>query len=56
MPYQPLPVQQPPPPQQPGQEELLKQVLAMPQQQIDLLPPTERSQIMLLRQQYMGRY
>jgi cleavage stimulation factor subunit 2 len=56
LPYQTLPVQQAPPPQQPGQEELLKQVLAMPQQQIDLLPPTERSQIMMLRQQYMGRY
>lgn len=62
MPYQqqPPPVQHPPPPpppqqQQPGQEELLKQVLAMPQQQIDLLPPTERSQIMMLRQQY-GRF
>lgn len=57
MPYQqPPPVQHPPPPQQPGQEELLKQVLAMPQQQIDLLPPTERTQIMLLRQQYGGRF
>ena len=57
MPYQqPQPAQHPPPSQQPGQEELLKQVLAMPQQQIDLLPPTERSQIMMLRQQYIGRY
>lgn len=55
-PYQPPPVQQPPPAQQPGQEELLKQVLAMTQQQIDQLPPTERSQIMMLRQQLMGRY
>ena len=57
MPYQPPPsVQHQPPQPQPGQEELLKQVLAMPQQQIDLLPPTERNQIMLLRQQYGGRF
>lgn len=56
MPYQPPPVQHPPPQPQPGQEELLKQVLAMPQQQVDLLPPTERNQIMLLRQQYGGRF
>ena len=45
------------PPQQPmGQEELLKQVMAMTQQQIDQLPPVERSQIMMLRQSLMGRY
>lgn len=57
MPYQPPPsVQHAPPQPQAGQEELLKQVLAMPQQQIDLLPPTERNQIMLLRQQYGGRF
>lgn len=55
-PYQPPPVQQPPPQQQPGQEELLKQVLAMTPQLIDQLPATERSQIMMLRQQLMGRY
>lgn len=56
-PYQPPPVQAPPPPQQqPAQEELLKQVLAMTQEQINQLPPTERSQIMALRQQLMGRY
>lgn len=57
--YQPPPPiqqQQPPPVQQPGQEELLKQVLAMSQQQIDGLPPVERNQIMALRQQLMGRY
>lgn len=52
-PYQPPPVQAPPPP---GQEELLKQVLAMSQHQIDQLQPIERSQIMALRQQLMGRY
>lgn len=48
----------PPPPaaapqQMPGQEELLQQVLSMPQSQIDALPPLERSQIMMLRQQLM---
>ncbi|KAJ5933705.1 hypothetical protein N7454_006034 [Penicillium verhagenii] len=49
----------PPPPQaaqpQPvaGQDELLQQVLAMPQAAIDALPPMERNQIMLLRQQLM---
>ncbi|KAL1970173.1 hypothetical protein VTN77DRAFT_6578 [Rasamsonia byssochlamydoides] len=37
----------------PGQEELLRQVLEMPQSAIDALPPLERSQIMLLRQQLM---
>ncbi|EED23542.1 polyadenylation factor subunit CstF64, putative [Talaromyces stipitatus ATCC 10500] len=37
----------------PGQEELLQQVLSMPQAQIDALPPLERSQIMMLRQQLM---
>lgn len=40
-------------PQIPGQEELLQQVLSMPQSAIDALPPMERSQIMLLRQQLM---
>jgi cleavage stimulation factor subunit 2 len=50
----------PPPPapaaapqQVPGQEELLQQVLNMPQAQIDALPPLERSQIMMLRQQLL---
>ncbi|KAJ5466266.1 hypothetical protein N7530_010053 [Penicillium desertorum] len=47
-----------PPPVQPaapmhGQEELLQQVLSMPQATIDALPPMERSQILLLRQQLM---
>ncbi|GAM34073.1 hypothetical protein TCE0_015r01420 [Talaromyces pinophilus] len=41
------------PQQIPGQEELLQQVLSMPQSQIDALPPLERSQIMMLRQQLM---
>ncbi|KAA6413360.1 MAG: hypothetical protein FRX48_03106 [Lasallia pustulata] len=58
--YQPPPMPQQQtqaPPQQPmGQEELLKQVMAMTQQQIDQLPPVERSQIMMLRQSLMGRY
>lgn len=40
-------------PQVPGQDELLQQVLSMPQSAIDALPPMERSQIMMLRQQLM---
>jgi cleavage stimulation factor subunit 2 len=42
--------QQPPQPQQ-NQNDLLQQVLAMDQRTIDSLPPTERLQIMQLRQQ-----
>ncbi|MCJ1454610.1 hypothetical protein MMC28_004963 [Mycoblastus sanguinarius] len=55
-PYQP-PIVQPPLPQQqqPSQEELLKQVLAMPQHQIDQLPPGDRQQIMALKSQFGGR-
>lgn len=46
--YAPPPMaQQQPPPQ--NQNDLLQQVLAMSQQQIDTLPPLERSQIMQLR-------
>ncbi|MCJ1255650.1 hypothetical protein MMC24_003467 [Lignoscripta atroalba] len=50
---------QPPPPvqqqqQPPNQQELLKQVLEMPQWQVDALPPAERGQIMALRQQFGG--
>lgn len=57
LPYAPPPVQQAPPPAAPvpSQEELLKQVLAMTPQQIDALPPAERGQIILLRQQLMSR-
>jgi cleavage stimulation factor subunit 2 len=51
----PPPVQQPPVAQPPGQEELLKQVMAMSQQQVDALPPNERAQIMALRQALMGQ-
>jgi cleavage stimulation factor subunit 2 len=50
-PFAPPPAQ--PAPQMHGQEELLQQVLSMPQATIDALPPMERSQIMLLRQQLM---
>lgn len=42
-----------PQPAVPGQEELLQQVLAMPQSTIDALPPMERSQVMILKQQLM---
>jgi len=44
---------QAPPPQ--SQEELLKQVMAMSQQQVDALPPNERAQIISLRQALMGQ-
>jgi cleavage stimulation factor subunit 2 len=47
--------QKPPVGQPQGQEELLKQVMAMSQQQIDALPPNERAQIMALRQALMGQ-
>lgn len=54
------PYQPPPQPQQqqpafpPGQEQLIRQLLAMPQSDIDRLGPTERNQVMLLRQQFSG--
>ena len=55
--YQPPPQQQPPVPQQAPdpQAALLQQVLAMSQAQIDMLPPTERAQIMQLKQSLIGR-
>ena len=49
-PFAPQPAAQP---AMPGQDELLQQVLTMPQSAVDALPPVERSQIMLLRQQLM---
>lgn len=52
-PFAPPPPQAAAPPPVPGQDELLQQVLSMPQSAIDALPPMERSQIMLLRQQLM---
>ncbi|KAF3392831.1 Cleavage stimulation factor subunit 2 [Penicillium rolfsii] len=52
-PFAPPPPQAAVPPQVPGQDELLQQVLNMPQSAIDALPPMERSQVMLLRQQLM---
>lgn len=52
-PFAPPPPQPAAPQQVPGQDELLQQVLSMPQAAIDSLPPMERSQIMLLRQQLM---
>lgn len=48
----PPPVQQQPPPV--DQQQLLQQILAMDQRTIDSLPPTERQQVMQLRQQYSG--
>ncbi|KAL1955355.1 hypothetical protein VTO42DRAFT_8637 [Malbranchea cinnamomea] len=50
------PQQTQPQPQQaqlPSQDELLQQVLNMPQSTIDALPPVERTQIMMLRQQLL---
>lgn len=57
--YAPTPVQHQPPPQpQPAQltqQEMIQQVLAMDQRTIDSFSPTERAQIMAIRQQMMGR-
>ena len=53
--YQPPPATPLPPPQQPAnQEELLQQILNMPQHQIDQLAPADRAQIMAVRQQLRG--
>jgi cleavage stimulation factor subunit 2 len=49
--YQP-PQAAPPPPQQLDQNQLIQQVLAMSQEQIDALGPNERNQLMALRQQF----
>lgn len=49
-PFAPQPAAQP---AMSGQDELLQQVLSMPQSAVDALPPMERNQIMLLRQQLM---
>jgi cleavage stimulation factor subunit 2 len=52
------PVYPPPPPQAvsvpPSQEELIKTVLALPQAQIDAMPPNERNAIMAIRYQHGG--
>ncbi|KAI4153964.1 MAG: hypothetical protein LQ340_001970 [Diploschistes diacapsis] len=62
----PVGIQRPPPQQQqqqqpqpipqlpPGQEDLIRQLLAMPQSEIDKLNPAERGQIMALRGQFGG--
>ncbi|KAG8532608.1 uncharacterized protein KY384_002485 [Bacidia gigantensis] len=50
-PYQAPPPPQPPVQQPQAQDELIRQVMAMTQQQIDQLPPVERGQIMGLRAQ-----
>lgn len=52
-PFAPQPAAQAAPQQVPSQDDLLQQVLSMPQSAIDALPPMERNQIMLLRQQLM---
>jgi cleavage stimulation factor subunit 2 len=53
MPYQPPqpPPAAPPPAGNPDQNALIQQVLAMPKEQIDALPPHDRQQIIMLRQQ-----
>lgn len=58
-PYQPPPVQQQPPiPMGIDKDSVIKQVLAMPQHEIDALPQTARDQIMTIKQQFaaQGRY
>lgn len=55
--YQPPPAQRaaPPPQQQqapPEADVLMQQVLAMPQEVIDSLPPADRAQILALRASY----
>ena len=50
---QPTPQQQAPPIPS-GQEELIRQLLAMPQSEIDKLGPAERAQVMILRSQFGG--
>ncbi|KAL8930861.1 MAG: hypothetical protein Q9208_000402 [Pyrenodesmia sp. 3 TL-2023] len=58
-PYQPPPMQQqPPPPQGIDQEAVIKQVLAMPQHEIDVLPQQARDQIMTLKRTFaaQGRF
>lgn len=52
-PFAPPPAQAAAAPQVPNQDELLQQVMSMPQSAIDALPPMERGQIMMLRQQLM---
>ena len=53
--YQPPPAPAPPPQQQAlNQEELLQQILNMPQHQIDQLAPSDRAQINAVRQQLRG--
>ncbi|KAL8664719.1 MAG: hypothetical protein Q9202_002854 [Teloschistes flavicans] len=52
-PYQPPPIQQqPPPPQIGGRDDLIKQVLDMPQQQIDNLSPAQRAQVMQVKREF----
>jgi cleavage stimulation factor subunit 2 len=60
MPYPPPPQQQQyqaPPPQAAAQDTdaLIQQVMAMPQELIDQLPPAERAQLLALRAQLMPR-
>ncbi|KAK6609872.1 transcription factor TamA [Botrytis cinerea] len=58
--YAPPPPQQrqaPPPPAQvaePDADALMAQVMAMPQELIDSLPPADRAQLMALRAQFRG--
>lgn len=53
--YAPPPARAPPPPQPqalPDSDALMQQVLAMPQELIDSLPPADRAQLMALRASY----
>lgn len=58
-PYQPPPSAPPPMQQQPpapDRNALVQQLMALPQSEIDKLPPDQRVQIMTLRSQYGGQY
>jgi cleavage stimulation factor subunit 2 len=48
----PPPQQQPAPQAVPDSDALMQQVLAMPQELIDSLPPADRAQLMALRASY----
>jgi Transcription termination and cleavage factor C-terminal len=51
-PFQPPPQQFPP--IAPGQEDLIKQVMSLPESELDRLDPAVRDQLLSLRRQYAG--
>lgn len=52
MQHRAIPAQQPAPQALPDSDALMQQVLAMPQELIDSLPPADRAQLMALRASY----